>query len=370
MSGLFRMMARFRAAALRGGLAAVGAAMLAAACSESPAPPLAPSSLPGDKVQTLSLTCAADASRRSTTGAPVRVQYGSPTVQGGLEPVTSTCAPASNSRFPLGRNRVTCTVQDGLEQTARCALFVTVLPPIPRLGISTILAFGDSFTAGTTATPVSTVVFFDPANSYPAQLQGLIDRRYTAQSIDVVNSGRGGELAVQARGRFVSELSRVRPDVVLIMEGTNDLLALNFTTSSPAAAAIEGMVIDAKARGVDPILATLPPMRPVIAPASRVEPYNDLIRQIAARQGVALVDAHRLLSAGACGGPNLVCIGDDHFHPTRKGYEAIATGFFERIMTIYEEDPPGGAAVLSQTQSQNETPAALVGSPVAPADLR
>ena len=368
ITGLLRMKGLLPAAlASRAGLAAIGAALLVAACSESPAPPLAPSSLPGDKVQELLLTCAADVSRRSSTGAPVRVQYGSPAVLGGLEPVTTTCAPAAGSRFPVGRSRVTCTGQDALQQTALCSLFVTVLP---TLSVSKILAFGDSFTAGTTATPVPTIVFFDPGNSYPAQLQVMLDQRYTAQSIRVVNSGLGGELAINAGGRFLGQLALEQPDVVLIMEGTNDLLKLDFTTSAPAASAIERMVVDAKIRGVDPILATVPPMRAVLAEASRVAPYNDLLRQIAARQGVPLVDVHQLLRSGQCSGEALVCIGDDHFHPTSSGYVAIATGFFGRLMSIYEGAGSGGAGVLSQTQIQGETHPLLIDSPLSPVELR
>lgn len=351
----------------RGGLAAIGTAMLVAACSESPAPPLAPSSLPGEKVQELALTCAADVSRPSFTGEPVPVQYGSPAVLGGLEPVTVTCAPASDSSFAVGTSTVTCTGQDDLQQTASCSLFVTV---IPTLSVSKILAFGDSFTAGTTATPVPTIVFFDPVNSYPTKLQGLLDQRYTAQSIKVVNSGLGGELAVNAGGRFLSELALEQPDVVLIMEGTNDLLSLDFTTSAPAAAAVEGMVIDAKTRGVDPIVATIPPMRAVLAEASRVAPYNELLRQIAARQGAPLVDVDQILRSGLCGGVALVCIGDDDFHPTSRGYEEIATGFFVQLMTIYEGGGPGGAGVLSQTQIQGGTPPPLIGGPLLPVELR
>ena len=262
---------------------------------------------------------------------------------------------------------MTCTGQDSLQQTASCSLFVTV---IPTLGISKILAFGDSTTAGTTATPVPTVVFFNLANAYPTKLQGLVDQRYTAQSVRVVNSGRGGERAESAVGRLVSELALEQPDVVLIMEGTNDLLRLDFTTSAPAAAALEQMVINARIRGVDPILATIPPMRAVIEPASRVAPLNELIRQIALRRGVPLVDVHQLLTSGQCGGAALVCIGDDHFHPTSMGYDAIAAGFFDRIMTIYEGAGSAGPGVLSQAQIQGGTPLPPIGSALAPVELR
>ncbi len=39
---------------------------------------------PSGKIQVLSLVCAASVSRPAFSGGPVRVQYGSPTVQGGL----------------------------------------------------------------------------------------------------------------------------------------------------------------------------------------------------------------------------------------------------------------------------------------------
>ena len=213
-------------------------------------------------------------------------------------------------------------------------------------------------------------MFFNLANAYPTKLQGLVDQRYTAQSVRVVNSGRGGERAESAVGGLVSELALEQPDVVLIMEGTNDLLRLDFTTSAPAAAALEQMVINARIRGVDPILATIPPMRAVIEPASRVAPLNELIRQIALRRGVPLVDVHQLLTSGQCGGAALVCIGDDHFHPTSMGYDAIAAGFFDRIMTIYEGAGSAGPGVLSQAQIQGGTPLPPIGSALAPVELR
>lgn len=339
-------------------LAVCGGLALVAACSESSPTPLAPSSLPSDKVQTLSLACPTDVSRQSFVGGPVQVQYGVPQAQGGLAPIAVECAPVSGASFPIGTSMVTCAGQDGLQQTASCSLSVTV---VPTLGISSILAFGDSLTAGVTSSVIPTSVQLEPNSSYPTQLRELLSQRYSAQAIRVTNAGVPGEDAAEAISRFQSELARNQPDVVLIMEGTNDLDPDSSTLGMLGAEAIETMVRDAKSRGVDPIVATIPPQRTSRGTEPMVDPYNDLIRQIAVRQGVPLVDVHQIITFGQCLGAGslvLSCLGDDDLHPTAEGYGLIANGFFQRLMDLYE---PSGPGVLSQTDLPREQDPALLG---------
>ena len=77
MTGLFRTVWRsLQTIGRRSALAGCGGLVLIAACSESSPTPLAPSSLPSDKVQTLSLACAPNVSRQSFNGGSVQVQYG------------------------------------------------------------------------------------------------------------------------------------------------------------------------------------------------------------------------------------------------------------------------------------------------------
>ena len=351
-------------------LATIGAAVLAVACSESAAPPLAPSSLPGEKVQVFSLACPANVSRQSVSGLPVQVQYGSPVVQGGLDPVTTDCAPAAGSAFPVGRNRVECTGQDALQQTSSCSLFVTVLP---TLRVTRILAFGDSLTAGTTSTPLPAVVQFDPNNSYPTKLEALLRARYSAQSVRVANFGLPGELAVPAISRFESALTIEQPDVVILMHGANDLTIGSTAGGDSAANAVETMTRAARARGVDAILATLPPQRANRETAAQVIPFNDRIRAAAASQGVPLVDVYQVINSGFCGNSPSVslpgeihsvhtsvpCIGDDNLHPTSQGYDLIANAMFNRIMAIYEAGGSGGAILFSQTEDPVGVPVLL-----------
>lgn len=280
----------------------------------------------------LSLACAANVSRQLFGGGPVQVQYGAPTVQGGLAPATTECSPASGASFPIGTTQVTCTGRDQLQQTATCFLTVSVVP------ISSIVAFGDSLTAGVTSSVIPTSVQLEPSRSYPARLSELLAQRYGGQAVRVTNSGVGGEAAAEAVSRFQSELGRLQPDVVLLMEGTNDLSPTSSGPGELGAAAIEAMVRSAKERGVAPILATIPPQRPPRDTESMVSPYNDLIRQIAIRHNVPLVDVFQIISAGQCTGEGslvLSCLGDDDLHPTAEGYGLIAGAFFERLTEIY-----------------------------------
>ena len=87
-----------------------------------------------------------------------------------------------------------------------------------------IVCFGDSLTYGVlSATPTFLIV--SPPGSYPFQLERRLVARYQNQTPVIINEGNPGELAsgtgVQ---RFRDVLLANRPEVVLLMQGTNDLL--------------------------------------------------------------------------------------------------------------------------------------------------
>ena len=89
---------------------------------------------------------------------------------------------------------------------------ITACDNTPRLSSlgdeAVILAFGDSLTAGTGATP---------DQSYPSQLQSIIAR-------DVINAGVPGELSSSGLRRLPALLARHQPDLVIICHGGNDIL--------------------------------------------------------------------------------------------------------------------------------------------------
>ena len=318
----------------------IGLLGLLTGCEESPAlSPTGPSPLPSDKVEVLTLTCPANVVVQAQTGATAQVTYPAPNVAGGLAPVSSSCTPPSGLAFPVGTSTATCTVSDGLGQTEICSFTIEVLPP-PRLAVTRLLAFGDSITAGETSVPLLAPTLLEPSKSYPFKLQGRLRQAYPNQLITVVNRGVSGEAAAAGgAARFSIQLSSVQPEVVLIMEGTIDLDKKNISESQ-AAAAIDSMVTEAQRRGVDPILATIAPVRPSggSALASLVPGYNNMIRAIAAGRAIPLVDVFAVMSQGVCASSatSLPCIGQDGIHPTAEGYELIADEFFNVIMAIYD----------------------------------
>lgn len=316
---------------------------VAAACAESSVvPPTAPSPLNPHKVGVLGLDCPAAPRMQSPDGRPIPIDYPPPMVRGGEAPVAVTCDPASGTRFPVGDTRISCTARDALGQGAACSFVVHVQPP-PMLGVTRILAFGDSLTAGVLLrTMVSSEL------SYPGQLARRLGSAYRAQTIHVFNEGLPGERAVAAPPRLSAALARHRPEVVLLMEGTNDLGVPGDPSATAALEAIDRMLQIIRAAGATPVLATVPPIRASVLPAHAawIPDFNHRVRSLAAARGVTLVDIHEVITRGRCstgGSGSLPCLGPDGVHPTVDGYGLMADAFFDIIVRRYDQPIPAHA---------------------------
>lgn len=303
--------------------ALLAVALLAGGCGGSPVRPTNP-----PPPEAPEISCPATQSIQSSDGLPVSVTYEPATVVGGSLPMTVACTPDSGSSFPVGSTTVTCTVTDGWQKTDACTFAITVLAP-PRISATKFVAFGDSITEGDLAVGTSFLIA-SALTSYPVSLRGLLARRYTAQSIVVVNAGLGGERATtDGRLRLPSVLTRERPEVLLLQEGVNDLNSLGAAGIPNLITALRSMVRDAKSRGVRVFLGTLLPQRPG---GSRAHSYelipstNDLIRSLAAAEGADLVDLYQ-----GFGGVAGSLIGDDGLHPNTAGYEKMAEIFFDAL---------------------------------------
>ena len=215
-------------------------------------------------------------------------------------------------------------------------------PPPPTLKITRILAFGDSLTYGV-AQPAVALRAYDAglSVSYPYKLQQLETARYTAQTISVTNAGIAGNKALEDRARLTHEVSVNRPEVLLLMEGTNDLGLLAGMSSAAIRTGItavvngmEDMVRDAQYQGVAVFVATLPPQRPGglrAAGASLVDQYNTALKTMVQKKGATLVDLNAQFP--------LALIGQDGLHPTEEGYQKMAEIFQAAIAAAYEVPP-------------------------------
>jgi len=298
-----------------------------AACGSSPSAPTPP--IPDAPT----LSCPASASLASPDGAPVPFAFTVPTAIGGQSPVSVTCTKAPGSTFPLGSTPVTCTATDGLSRQASCNFSVTVTA-VPRISKTKFLAIGDSLTYGRCGPKPN------ECPPYTARLVELLRARYTQQTFVMTNRGIPGELATVGEDRLADELRAYNPEVLLIMEGTNDMLTDPVRNEAEAIESLEDMIRIARDRGISSVfLATIPPVAPggvYNGVSPYIAPFNDKVRAVAAQAGVPLVDVHSALSADI---PRYY-VGDD-VHPTGEALRLIGDLFFAAIRSALDTTPTG-----------------------------
>lgn len=287
---------------------------------------------PPPPVPQLTISCPQAVETQSSDENPVPVDFAAPVAGGGVAPLNTVCTPASGSMFNPGPTTVNCRVSDSRAITASCSFSVTVRTP-PKLRFTRFMAFGDSITWGTEPPPFPTLFPEPPPpTAYPRQLEIRLVSRYRLQQPVMVNAGWPGEKAwVDGVRRFRGELLQHRPEVVILMEGTNDLLDLNLDLPMNA---LGTMVREAKSQGVQVILATIPPQRlggarqrnPLVV--GQIPTLNERIKGLATAEAVFLADVNAAL--------DLSMIGFDDLHPTARGMEAIADALLAVIQDKLE----------------------------------
>ncbi len=107
------------------------------------------------------------------------------------------------------------------------------MQPALKLNASAVLAFGDSITEGKAGSLLDVVELsgvgcgvFGTPTSYPSVLNSRFLAHYPTQTLSAKNCGWGGEEAVEGVTRLPTGLVTGSYDVVLLMEGANDLSAL------------------------------------------------------------------------------------------------------------------------------------------------
>ena len=316
------------------------AVSFSAGCSSPSSPTPQPPPPPPPAAPTLS--CEEGINRATINPDGMTISFPTPEARDGQTPVNVSCAPASGSMFPVGDTTVSCTATDGLNRQAACQFRITVTRA-PQLQRVRFMAFGDSITAGEVTFPGSTALGLTsgkqvivPSAAYPTVLLRLLQTRYSfqADTLIVSNQGMGGEKAVSARDRYYAAVASVRPDVLLLWEGHNDIPGGLDGAASTAASEVRIIAADARARGIRVFLATPLPGRPggnrTISDFFLVD-YANRMRDIAAREGAILVDIYTLLK------PDVTrYIGVDGLHPNEAGYTRIAELWFDAIRNNLE----------------------------------
>ena len=172
------------------------------------------------------------------------------------------------------------------------------LDPIADGG--TILAFGDSLTVGLGTTETS---------SYPAVLADLT-------GLNVINSGVSGETTDRGLKRLPQELDRADPDLLILIEGGNDILQNR--SLSEIKANIKGMIELAKSRGIPVVLIGVPQKTLFSDSAPLYEELAEHFQLVF--DGALIADLQR--------SPSLK---SDHVHFNKKGYRKMAESIYELL---------------------------------------
>ncbi|HNE00535.1 MAG TPA: SGNH/GDSL hydrolase family protein [Plasticicumulans sp.] len=189
----------------------------------------------------------------------------------------------------------------------------------------TIVAIGSSSTEGYGAS--------SPANTYPAQLGSLLRTRYVGEPIEVINKGRGGEVATQTLARFGKDDYPNDPTLVIWQAGANDVVR-NVPLEQFAATLKEGLAA-LRSAGIDVIL--MPPQyAPQTAAAKQIEAYVELIEQLGDEFDVPVVQRYELMQQLAAKDAPLLAamLTSDGLHQNDLGYHCLAAQVAMGIDTL------------------------------------
>ena len=211
----------------------------------------------------------------------------------------------------------------------------TTPPAAPRVAKVKYLAFGDSLTEGVISVPFTQTLVTTP-HAYPARLADALRARYRDQpDIAVFNEGKAGEFATDGKARLPDVIKADAPEVLLLLEGANDINFLGRRGITRVVVALEDMIKDAHRRGLVVFVGTLPRQRAGgrnAFGAEFVEELNVQIRKTALEEGATVVDVYPQL--------DLSFVGEDGLHLTEAGYTRLAEIFAAAIRQSFETAPP------------------------------
>jgi len=158
-----------------------------------------------------------------------------------------------------------------------------------------ILAFGDSLTYGTGASP---------QHDYPSVLAKLT-------TLQVVNAGHPGEISGDGAKRLPALLDRHQPDLLILIHGGNDMLKR--IPPEQTADNLKQMITLARNRRIDVVMLGVP--KPSILWMSSADFYQAIAEAL--NVPIDLETLPEVLGDNS--------LKSDLIHPNDQGYEKIAT---------------------------------------------
>jgi acyl-CoA thioesterase I len=159
-----------------------------------------------------------------------------------------------------------------------------------------------------------------------------------------IGRGISGQTTPQMLVRFRQDVVALKPAVVVILAGTNDISG----KTGPATPAmiqdnLMSMTDIARANGIRVVLSSILPAKsyywaPRVEPVATITAVNAWMRAHARKEGLGYIDYHTPLAADDGGlRPEL---GPDGVHPNEKGFAVMAPLAEEAIARALGSDPP------------------------------
>jgi lysophospholipase L1-like esterase len=207
----------------------------------------------------------------------------------------------------------------------------------PSTGHTLIVAMGDSTTAGTPG-------WMSPREAPPTG-RGDETSQYaywlmkTHPEWDVRNMGVNGERSDQIRARLEQDVVALRPAVVVIVAGVNDVY--QGRPASHVIAQLKAMYDRAREAGIKVIAGSIIPYNTAsIAQNAAMRTINNWIREyVAADPNMRFVDTRAAVAAAA--DPDRLASSPDGLHPDAAGYRRMA----EAIARVLEQAIARGAGL-------------------------
>ncbi len=200
----------------------------------------------------------------------------------------------------------------------------TADPPLVSMIAETYTAFGDSITNGVLYAPDR-----QDSPGYREPLQNLLRAFFGFGT--VFNAGVDGETSADGVGRIDNSIQAQNPDVILIMEGTNDIV--NVIDIDVTAFNLRRMVQRSYEEKPDiiPFLAQIPPR---LDPGpdgfdgpgnGRIDDLNEMIEEIGDEEGADVADMNTPID----GHPELM---SNPLHPSAAGYDVMGQTWYDVVL--------------------------------------
>lgn len=185
-----------------------------------------------------------------------------------------------------------------------------------------------------------------------AGLNAVVAKPVKSDSVKVYNAGYNGNNTADLLLRLDKDVLSKKPDVVILMIGTNDMLNQRNKLSIKQYRENYQQLITLIKKKAKLFMMTIPPVNTDyilarqdpkiyanVGPKALVDSANLIIKELAAKNKCTLIDLNRVLQA--CGGSttdkeslfqneanfNI----NDGVHPTANGYRVIGTAVFEVV---------------------------------------